>query len=88
MKLRPTTESSEMPSVLNRYLDTDKYQGEIRPLAKAIFYNRFGKHDLFLSDADLDKCGWAGDEALEKVPIEEALPPPVVKEIKEWLGRD
>ena len=68
MKLRPTTESSEMPSVLNRYLDTDKYQGEIRPLAKAIFYNRFGKHDLFLSNADLDKCGWEGDEALEKVP--------------------
>jgi len=55
-------------SVLNRYLDADTYQGEIRPLAKAVLYNRFSKHDLFLSNADLDKCGWDGDEALEKLP--------------------
>ena len=44
-------------SVLDRYLDTEKYQGEIRPLPKALFYQRFGKHDLWLTDQDADKAG-------------------------------
>ena len=44
-------------SVLDRYLDTEKYQGEIRPLPKALFYQRFGKHELWLTDLDADKAG-------------------------------
>ena len=44
-------------SLLNRYLDTEKYQGEIRPLPKALFYQRFGKHELWLTDVDADKAG-------------------------------
>jgi hypothetical protein len=44
-------------SLLDRYLDTEKYQGEIRPLPKALFYQRFGKHELWLTDLDADKAG-------------------------------
>ncbi len=44
-------------SVLDRYLDTEKYQGEIRPLPKALFYQRFGKHELWMTDMDADKAG-------------------------------
>jgi len=44
-------------SLLDRYLDTEKYQGEIRPLPKALFYQRFGKHELWMTNMDADKAG-------------------------------
>ena len=39
-------------SLLDRYLDTEKYQGEIRPLPKALFYQRFGKHELWMTNME------------------------------------
>jgi hypothetical protein len=53
-------EPTEM-SVLNRYLNTEKYQGEMRELVNAQILNEKTKCGLFLKDTALARIGWSGD---------------------------
>lgn len=50
-----------MPSVLDRYLNTSKYQGEMRDLVNAQILNDKTQCGLFLKDAALARIGWSGD---------------------------
>jgi len=65
-------------SLLDRYLDTEKYQGEIRPLPKALVYQRSAKHELWLTDLDADKAG------IDMKQLEEQ---PDVKKAKRKFGK-
>ena len=48
-------------SVLDRYLNTEKYQGEMRELVNAQILNDKSKCGLFLKDTALARIGWSGD---------------------------
>jgi hypothetical protein len=50
-----------MASILDRYLNTDKYQGEMRELVNAQILNDKTQCGLFLKDTALARIGWAGD---------------------------
>ena len=47
-------------SVLDRYLNTDKYQGVMRELAIAQILNEKSKPGLFIKQNALDRCGFTG----------------------------
>jgi len=47
-------------SILDRYLNTEKYQGEIRDLVNAQILNDKSQCGLFLKDAALARIGWVG----------------------------
>ena len=51
----------EMSSVLNRYLNTEKYQGEMRELVNCQILNEKSMCGLFLKDTALARIGWSGD---------------------------
>jgi hypothetical protein len=53
-------EPTEM-SVLNRYLNTEKYQGEMRELVNCQLLNEKTQCGLFLKDTALARIGWSGD---------------------------
>ena len=59
-KAPKTTAMTEM-SVLDRYLNTEKYQGEMRELVNAQILNDKSKCGLFLKDTALARIGWSGD---------------------------
>ena len=48
-------------SVLERYLNTEKYQGEMRDLVMAQILNDKSQCGLFLKDTALARIGWSGD---------------------------
>ena len=48
-------------SVLDRYLNTEKYQGVMRELAIAQILNEKTKPGLFIKQNALDRCGFTGD---------------------------
>jgi hypothetical protein len=48
-------------SVLDRYLNTEKYQGEMRELVNAQILNDKSQCGLFLKDTALARIGWSGD---------------------------
>jgi hypothetical protein len=48
-------------SVLDRYLNTEKYQGEMRELVNAQILNDKSKCGLFLKDTAMARIGWSGD---------------------------
>jgi hypothetical protein len=48
-------------SVLNRYLNVDKYQGEMRELVNAQILNDKTQCGLFLKDTALARIGWSGN---------------------------
>ena len=48
-------------SVLNRYLNADKYQGEMRELVNAQILNDKTQCGLFLKDTALARIGWSGN---------------------------
>ena len=50
-------------SVLERYLNTEKYQGVMRELAIAQILNEKSKPGLFIKANALDRCGWMGEES-------------------------
>ena len=50
-------------SVLERYLNTEKYQGVMRELAIAQILNEKAKPGLFIKANALDRCGWVGEES-------------------------
>ena len=50
-----------MPSVLDRYLNTEKYQGELRELVNAQILNDKTQSGLFLKDTALARIGWSGN---------------------------
>ena len=50
-----------MASVLDRYLNTEKYQGEMRELVNAQILNEKTKCGLFLKDTALARIGWSGN---------------------------
>ena len=47
----------EMSSVLNRYLDTEKYHGEMRELVNCQILNEKSMCGLFLKDTALARIG-------------------------------
>jgi len=47
-------------SVLDRYLNTEKYQGEMRELVNAQILNDKSQCGLFLKDTALARIGWSG----------------------------
>ena len=51
---------TEMSSVLDRYLNTEKYQGEMRELVNAQILNDKSQCGLFLKDTALARIGWSG----------------------------
>jgi hypothetical protein len=59
-KAPKTTAMTEM-SVLDRYLNTEKYQGEMRELVNAQILNDKSQCGLFLKDTALARIGWSGD---------------------------
>jgi hypothetical protein len=59
-KAPKTTAMTEM-SVLDRYLNTEKYQGEMRELVNAQILNDKSKCGLFLKDTAMARIGWSGD---------------------------
>ena len=59
-KAPKTTAMTEM-SVLDRYLNTEKYQGEMRELVNAQILNDKSECGLFLKDTALARIGWSGD---------------------------
>lgn len=50
-----------MSSVLNRYLNAEKYQGEMRELVNCQILNEKSMCGLFLKDTALARIGWTGD---------------------------
>lgn len=54
-------ESTEMASVLDRYLNTEKYQGEMRELVNCQLLNDKSQSGLFLKDTALARIGWSGN---------------------------
>jgi hypothetical protein len=50
-------------SVLDRYLNTEKYQGVMRELAIAQILNEKSKPGLFIKQNALDRCGFTGSES-------------------------
>ena len=62
MERHPTQshEPTEM-SVLNRYLNTEKYQGEMRELVNCQLLNDKSQSGLFLKDTGLARIGWSGN---------------------------
>jgi len=50
-----------MPSVLDRYLNTTKYQGVMRDLVNAQILNDKSQSGLFLKDTALSRIGWTGN---------------------------
>ena len=48
-------------SVLDRYLNTEKYQGEMRDLVNAQILNDKTQCGLFLKDTALARIGWSGN---------------------------
>lgn len=67
---RLSHEPTEM-SVLDRYLNTEKYQGEMRELVNCQLLNEKTQCGLFLKDTALARIGWSGD--LKDFPKAEAL---------------
>ena len=59
-KVRKSPAMTEM-SVLDRYLNTEKYQGEMRELVNAQILNDKSQCGLFLKDTALARIGWSGD---------------------------
>ena len=59
-KAPKTTAMTEM-SVLDRYLNTENYQGEMRELVNAQILNDKSQCGLFLKDTALARIGWSGD---------------------------
>jgi Family of unknown function (DUF5895) len=57
---RLSHEPTEM-SVLARYLNTEKYQGEMRELVNCQLLNEKTQCGLFLKDTALARIGWSGD---------------------------
>ena len=51
----------KLMSVLDRYLNTEKYQGVMRELAIAQILNEKTKPGLFIKQNALDRCGFTGD---------------------------
>jgi hypothetical protein len=49
-----------MSSILDRYLNTEKYQGEMRELVNAQLLNDKAQCGLFLKDTALARIGWSG----------------------------
>jgi hypothetical protein len=49
-----------MASILDRYLNTDKYQGEMRDLVNCQVINDKTQSGLFLKDTALARIGWSG----------------------------
>ena len=49
-----------MTSILDRYLNTEKYQGEMRDLVNAQILNDKSQCGLFLKDTALSRIGWTG----------------------------
>lgn len=58
-------------SVLNRYLNQEKYKGELRELVNCQLLNDKSQCGLFLKDAALARIGWSGD--LKDFPKAEEL---------------
>lgn len=50
-------------SVLDRYLNTEKYQGELRDLVNAQILNDKTQCGLFLKDTALARIGWSGSDS-------------------------
>jgi hypothetical protein len=59
VKTAMSFELTEM-SVLDRYLNTEKYQGEMRELVNAQLLNDKTQCGLFLKDTALARIGWSG----------------------------
>lgn len=50
-----------MASILDRYLNTEKYQGEMRELVNCQILNEKSMCGLFLKETALSRIGWNGD---------------------------
>lgn len=50
-----------MASILDRYLNTEKYQGEMRELVNCQLLNEKTQCGLFLKETALSRIGWSGD---------------------------
>jgi len=60
-RLAQSYEPIEMASVLDRYLNQEKYQGELRELVNCQIINDKTQSGLFLKDTALARIGWSGD---------------------------
>lgn len=56
----PRSVAATVMSVLDRYLNTEKYQGEMRELVNAQILNDKSQCGLFLKDTALARIGWSG----------------------------